>query len=60
MNIPDEAAEAAAREVYHTSGRYRVMPYSQAKSDCVEEATRILTAAAPLFAAEAWEEGCAH
>jgi hypothetical protein len=60
MNIPDEAVEAAAREVYHTSGRYRVMPYSQAKSECVEEATRILAAAAPFIASQAWEEGWAH
>jgi hypothetical protein len=37
--------EAAAKEIYSTSGRNRVMPYSQAKNDCEAESRQILAAA---------------
>lgn len=53
MNIPDEAIEAAARVVYRTSGRKRVMPYSEARDACRDEALETLEAAAPHLMADA-------
>lgn len=48
--------EYAAVEVYYTSGRYRVMPYSEAKNDCEAEAAKILNKAdVSLFSDEAIE-----
>lgn len=54
--IPQEAIEAAAKEVYRTSGRYRVMPYSEAREACESEALRILEAAAPFLRAQALDD----
>lgn len=45
--IPDEAVDAAAKIVYRTSGRKRVMSYEQARPTCRDEAREILEAAAP-------------
>lgn len=42
-----EAVEAAAREVYATSGRKRVKSYDEAREQCADEAKTILEAAAP-------------
>lgn len=50
---PEQAVEAAAREVYCTSGRYRQMPYAVAVKACEAEALRILEAAAPFIRAQA-------
>ena len=53
MSISDEAVEAAAKIVYRTSGRKRVMDYEEARAACVAEAREILEAAAPYIRAEA-------
>lgn len=55
--ISDEAVEAAAKAVYHTSGRARQMPYSVAREACESEARAVLEAAAPHLMAAAWDEG---
>lgn len=71
MTISNEAVEAAAKIVYRTSGRYRVMPYQQAHPTCRDEAREILEAAAPIIRAEClgeaadelrkwWEERMAY
>lgn len=47
--IPAEAVEAAAKIVYRTSGRKRVMSYEQARPACEDDARSILEAAAPYI-----------
>jgi hypothetical protein len=47
--IPAEAVEAAAKIVYRTSGRKRVMSYEQARPACEDDARSILDAAAPYM-----------
>lgn len=50
--ISDEAIEAAAKAIYHTSGRARQMPYSVAREACEDEAREVLEAAAPYMLSE--------
>lgn len=45
--IPAQAVEAAAKIIYRTSGRKRVMRYEDACDACKAEALELLDAAAP-------------
>lgn len=51
-----EAITAAAQEIYHTSGRNRVMSYSEARKNCETEAKTILEAAEPHILADVDEK----
>lgn len=58
--IPAEAVEAAAKLIYRTSGRKRVMSYEQARPTCEDEARLILEAAAPHMVQAAYYLGLEH
>lgn len=47
-----EAISAAAQEIYHTSGRNRVMSYGEAQKNCESEARTILEVAEPHILSE--------
>lgn len=54
--MSQERIEYAAVELYYASGRYRVMPYSEARNDCEADAARILAKAdVSMFSDEAIE-----
>ncbi|MBB5748557.1 hypothetical protein [Micrococcus sp. TA1] len=59
MNIPEEAIEKAAEELHFWRGH--VVPWENmhdaAKDGWRGEARAALSAAAPLIAAQAWDEG---
>lgn len=59
MNIPEQAVEAAAKIIYRTSGRKRVMRYEEARKACEAEARELLEAAAPYMMAAAWDRAAA-
>jgi len=58
MSVPDEAVEAAARVQYEAElGINWSGQPSPLKRGYLDDARRMLEAAAPLIAAQAWDEG---